>query len=197
MNKWVGKVAVVTGASAGIGAAVFKDLANAGINVVGFARRKEKIEALIGENKNAPGKMYAVQCDITSESSIKEAFSWVASQLGGCDILINNAGCAKYAGILDDDNEELLRTVIDTNIFGLLLCTKEAFRQMKARDNYGYIINLNSIVGHKVPFRAGIKPYSNIYSGTKHAVTAATEVLRQELIFMKNEKVRVAVSSWL
>jgi NADP+-dependent farnesol dehydrogenase len=193
MEKWVGKVAVVTGASAGIGAAIFKDLAAAGVHVVGLARRKEKMEALIKEVKNAPGKMYAVQCDITSETSIREAFEWVAAQLGGCDILINNAGCEKYTGILDEGSMELMRTVVETNILGLLLCTKEAFRQMKARDNYGYIVNINSIVGHKVPFVAGVKPWLNIYSGSKHALTATTEVLRQELIFMKNEKVRVSV----
>jgi NADP+-dependent farnesol dehydrogenase len=101
----------------------------------------------------------------------------------------------RYSSILDDDNENLLRSVIDTNIFGLLLCTKEAFKLMKTRDGYGFIININSIVGHKVPFIAGVKPYSNIYSGTKHAVTAATEVLRQELIFMKNDRIRVSVST--
>jgi NADP+-dependent farnesol dehydrogenase len=100
----------------------------------------------------------------------------------------------RYTSILDDDNENLLRSVIETNIFGLLLCTKEAFKLMKTRDGYGFIININSIVGHKVPFIAGVKPFSNIYSGTKHAVTAATEVLRQELIFMKNDRIRVSVS---
>jgi NADP+-dependent farnesol dehydrogenase len=193
MDKWQGKIAIVTGASAGIGAAIFRDLAHAGINVAGFARRKERLEVIIEKNKAAPGKMYAVECDITSEASVKRAFEWVQSHLGGVGILINNAGCGRFTKLLaDEDNADQFKAVIDTNIFGCLLCTRHAYKSMQKHGDYGMIININSVAGHIVPF---IKDSTgNIYSGTKHAITAATEVLRQELIYLKNDKIRVSVS---
>jgi NADP+-dependent farnesol dehydrogenase len=139
--------------------------------------------------------MYAVACDVASEDSVKSAFAWIEQNVGDVGILINNAGCGRYTRLLaDEDNAQLFRDVIDTNIFGLLLCTKHAYVSMHKHGGYGYIVNINSVVGHVVPF---IKNSTgNIYSGTKHAVTAATEVLRQELIHMNNEKIRVSVSEW-
>jgi NADP+-dependent farnesol dehydrogenase len=139
--------------------------------------------------------MYAVECDVTDETSIKAAFEWVETNLGGVDILINNAGCNRFTTILTENNMADLRTVLDTNLTGLLICTKEAFRSMKERNNYGFIINVNSVVGHSIPFPSlTTRLASNVYPSSKYAVRAASEVLRQELIFMKNDKIRVSVS---
>lgn len=95
MNKWEGKLAVVTGASSGIGAHLVCELARAGINVVGLARRVDKIEELIKELGPTPGKVYAYKCDVTDQESIKEAFKWIEDQFGSIQIMINNAGVMK------------------------------------------------------------------------------------------------------
>ena len=94
----------------------------------------------------------------------------------------------------DDNVDESLKQIIDTNFTGLVYATRYAFRLMKKSENYGYIININSIAGHVTPFPADGVSRSNVYHGTKHAVTATTEVLRQELVCMKNDKIRVSVS---
>ena len=100
----------------------------------------------------------------------------------------------RHATILsDDDNTDDYQSVIDTNFAGLVNCTKFAFQLMKKLDDYGHIININSIYGHGVPI-VSTDPRTNVYSGTKHAITATTEIIRQELNFLKNKKVRVSVS---
>jgi len=90
MEKWQGKTAVVTGASAGIGAAIVKDLARNGINVIGLARRPEKVEELAKEEFS--GKVYGYKCDVTDLQSIKDAFKWIEQKFSQIHILINNAG---------------------------------------------------------------------------------------------------------
>lgn len=94
--------------------------------------------------------------------------------------------------ILGDDNDDALQQVIQTNLGGTLNCTKAAYRHLKKYDAIGHIININSVFGHGVP-SFGPEPNVNIYPGTKHAITATTEVLRQELNFLKNHKVKVTV----
>jgi NADP+-dependent farnesol dehydrogenase len=138
--------------------------------------------------------MHALECDLTSKDSIKAAFQWIEENLGGVDLLVNNAGCLRNTTILTEDNEDDLQVILQTNVMGLLICTKEAYKSMAKRDVDGYIVNINSVSGHSVPFIYGVKPSYSIYAGTKHAVTATTEVLRQELIHMKNMKVRVSVN---
>lgn len=193
MEKWQGKLAVVTGASAGIGAAIVKDLANAGINVIGLARRAEKIEELIKTIGVTPGKVYALKCDVSDQDSVKATFQWIEETFGSMHILINNAGIARDAKLLDegDDVARKINEVINTNVNGLVQCSREAFRLIKKSGDYGFIININSVLGHYVPF---MKLSMNIYPPTKYAVTAITEVLRQELINLKNDKIRVSVS---
>lgn len=96
MERWSGKVAVVTGASAGIGAQITIDLANAGLTVIGLARRKECVEALKSQVKSSVGSIVGYKCDISKLDSIKTAFSWIESNYGVVNILINNAGIARY-----------------------------------------------------------------------------------------------------
>lgn len=95
--------------------------------------------------------------------------------------------------ILSDDSDVALQEVINTNLNGVIYCTKAAFKHMKKYDSIGHIININSIYGHGVP-KFGDVPTVNIYPGTKYAITATTEVIRQELNYLKNKKVKITVS---
>lgn len=99
--------------------------------------------------------------------------------------------------LTDEDIDESLKQTIDTNFTGLVLTTRHAFRLMNKSDDYGYIININSIAGHVVPFPFDGNAISNVYYGSKYAVTATTEVLRQELVCMKNDKIRVSASKMI
>lgn len=193
MEKWVGKIAVVTGASAGIGAAIVSDFAKAGIHVVGLARRVEKIEELIKSLGLTNGKVYAYKCDVSDQESINTAFKWIEEKFGKIHILVNNAGVVKNVGILETGDEagKKLNETINTNFTGLIHCTRAGFQLIKKSNDYGFIININSIAGQSVPFIDGMK--FNVYPATKHAVRAASEVLRQELISMKNNKIRISV----
>lgn len=94
MDKWRGKVAVVTGASSGIGAEVALALANSGLVVVGLARRHERIEELATQvTAGGTGRIHAIKCDVTSEAEVREAFTWTRNELGGrIHVLVNNAG---------------------------------------------------------------------------------------------------------
>lgn len=195
MDKWIGKVAVVTGASAGIGATVAVELAKHGVIVVGFARRKERVEQLAEQHKDAvvKGKLVAVRCDVSQPQSIKEAFKWVEDNFGGVDILINNAGIVRDTDILThDDNTQDILDIINTNLTGLILCSQEAYRSLDKRDAYGYVININSVSGQTHHF--DYKWRENVYPATKHGVTVVNEIMRTELHAKGNKKIRVTVS---
>jgi NADP+-dependent farnesol dehydrogenase len=105
MEKWEGKVAVVTGASAGIGEAIVKDFARNGINVVGLARRSEKIEEYASKLSNLKGKIYAKKCDISDLDSVKSTFKWIEEKFGVINILVNNAAVLFYGDLTDESDE--------------------------------------------------------------------------------------------
>lgn len=194
MDRWVGKVAVVTGASSGIGAQIVIDLVNAGIKTVGIARRVDRVEALKSKVKpEHRANLYAQRGDVTDEESVKSVFAWIEANLGGVDILINNAGCQRTANIVDPDNTQALKEVLDTNVWGAVYAVRESFQSMQKRDVNGHIVLLNSITGHAVPFLVGKVPSMNIYAPAKHAITALTEVLRQEFISF-GTKIKVTVN---
>lgn len=179
MERWSGKIAVVTGASSGIGAAVAVALVKAGVIVVGLARRVERIEELRSQlPANLSDALHAYKCDVSSESDILAAFAWIKQQFGGVDILVNNAGLSRSGiKLIDAGNTEKLREVLDVNVMGLVLCTREAFQSMKERQvNDGHVVLINSIVGHHVPTGMTL----NMYAPSKFAVTAIAETLRQE-----------------
>lgn len=179
MDKWVGKLAVVTGASAGIGAEIVRGFAKNGINVIGLARRPEKIEQIASELGETPGKIHAHKCDVSNVQSIKETFQWISDTFGSMQILVNNAGIGKRKTILsleateDDDFDK----VIATNFTGMVHATRHAFPLMVKNDDYGMIVNINSVAGHRVPFPATGEAIANVYHGTKHAMTATTEIM--------------------
>lgn len=178
MDRWIGKVAVVTGASSGIGAVIVKELAKAGMVTVGLARRVERIQELKAQlSEEAAERLYAMRCDVSNEESITTTFAEIVDAFGGVDVLINNAGIVRETLLLADDGAEPLKDILDTNVLGLTLCSRKAFKSMKQRNFAGHIIHINSIAGHKVLNF----PHMNMYSASKHAVTAITETMRNEL----------------
>ncbi|XP_058123688.1 farnesol dehydrogenase-like [Anopheles ziemanni] len=178
MDRWVGKVAVVTGSSSGIGAAIAKDLAKAGMITVGLARRVERIEALKNElPADAAKRLHAFKCDVSSEADIDATFKLIEEKFGGVDVLVNSAGTVRSNNLLDHGTAADLRATLDINVTGLVLCSQWAYKSMVARSFDGHIVHINSIGGHLVPNL----PKFNIYTASKHAVTAITETMRQEL----------------
>ncbi|EFA05382.1 farnesol dehydrogenase [Tribolium castaneum] len=192
MDRWVGKVAVVTGASTGIGAAIAKQLVSNGIIVVGIARRVELVQELAQELGDRKGKLHAYKADVSKEDDILKAFKWIEENLGPVHILINNAGVAKETTLVDGDTEAW-RNVLDVNVLGLCIATREAIKSMKKHDIKGHIVHINSLCGHRVPNFPGM----NIYPASKHAVTALTETLRQELNFVGSKIKITSVSPGL
>ncbi|XP_060516047.1 farnesol dehydrogenase-like [Cylas formicarius] len=187
MDRWVGKIAMVTGASSGIGAAIAEQLVRNGLIVVGLARRKEKVEELVNKLKDNKGVLYAYKCDMTKEAEILAAFKWIADNLGPVSILVNNAGLIKPTDLIGGDTAAW-KTVLDTNVLGLCIATREAINQMKDRQSDGHIIHINSVAGHRVyDF-----PKFNVYCATKHAVSALAETLRFEI---NREHLKIKITS--
>ncbi|CAL1570750.1 unnamed protein product [Knipowitschia caucasica] len=179
MERWRGRVALVTGASVGIGAAVVKELVLHGMKVVGCARDVEKIKTLSEECRAAghSGVLVPYKCDLTNEEEILSMFSHIRSQHQGVDVCINNAGLAHPESLLNGKTSGW-KNMLDVNVIALSVCTREAYQSMKERNvDDGHIVNINSMSGHRVVHSADV----HFYSATKFAVTALTEGLRQEL----------------
>ncbi|SPP80244.1 blast:Dehydrogenase/reductase SDR family member 11 [Drosophila guanche] len=187
MDRWLNRVAVVTGASSGIGAACCKDLVAKGMVVVGLARREERLQELKASlPKDQQSRFHGRKCDVSVEQQVVDTFAWVDQTLGGADVLVNNAGILGKLHITDPDNAADLRAVLDTNVLGVSWCTREAFLSQQRRNvNDGHIVIINSVVGHKVPVFPGVG--LKMYAPSKHAVSALTEVLRQEFLLKKTE----------
>lgn len=144
--------------------------------MVGLARRKHRIEELADKLVGKKGKLYAFEADISKEDDILNAFEWIKKNVGPVHILINNAGTARADLLIEGDTEKW-KTVLDLNVLGLCIATREAVKNMRENNVDGHIIHINSLAGHSVPPFAGV----NIYPASKFAVTALTETLRQEL----------------
>ncbi|KAJ3630071.1 hypothetical protein Zmor_027103 [Zophobas morio] len=176
MDRWVGKVAIVTGASSGIGAAIADALVEKGLIVLGVARRSEHIEERAKQLSDKNGKLHAIKADLTKEEDILTVFKWAKDNLGPVHILINNAGTAAYTNLTDGKIEDW-KTVFDLNVLALSIATREAVKIMKKNKINGQIVHVNSVLGHQVLSFPGL----SVYPASKFAVTALTETLRQEL----------------
>ncbi|TEA35219.1 hypothetical protein DBR06_SOUSAS2810088, partial [Sousa chinensis] len=179
MERWRDRLALVTGASGGVGAAVARALVQQGLKVVGCARTVSNIEELAAECKSAgyPGTLMPYRCDLSNEEDILSMFSAVRSQHSGVDICINNAGLARPDTLLSGSTSGW-KDMFNVNVLALSICTREAYQSMRERKvDDGHIININSMSGHQVPPQS----VAHFYSATKYAVTALTEGLRQEL----------------
>lgn len=193
MERWRNKLAVVTGASGGIGAACARALVASGIRVVGLARREQKLKELRDALPDNQKSLFIPRkCDVSFEEQIVKAFEWTEKELGGADILLNNAGITRETELVAPGNTEKIQQVINTNIMGVLWCTREAFQLMHKRGNEGHVIIINSIAGQQVLNFIDVLPSFNIYPATKFAITAMTETYRQEFQLHKS-KIRVTV----
>ncbi|KAL7634970.1 UNVERIFIED_CONTAM: hypothetical protein RMT77_013955 [Armadillidium vulgare] len=177
MEKWKGRVAMVTGASSGIGAAICEDLVKHGMKVVGAARRIEKMQELGEKLKNEKGTFLPVECDVTKDEDIYNLFDKIKKTFGGVDVCVNNAGMVGCGSDLLKGKPEEWRQITNVNVIALCLCSKLTVNSLKERGlDDGHIINISSICGHQV-----LVGSSHFYTGTKFAVRALSEGLRQEL----------------
>ena len=179
MDRWNKKVAVVTGASSGIGATTAKTLVHHGVKVVGVARRLDKLQDLTATF--GKGKFYPVQCDIRKEEDILKVFQFVEKELGGADILINNAGTVSQMPIIDSPTEEYLK-LLETNLLGPTICAREFSQSIRKRNVPGHIININSIAGL---YAEAIQIPLGMYGPTKYGLRALGTELRHEMIQAK------------
>ena len=172
-KKLEGKVALVTGASKGIGAAIAKQLAAEGASVVvNYASSKEGADRVVNEIKKAGGKAVALQGDVAKAQDIERLFADTKKQFGKLDILVNNAGVYEFSP-LENISAEHYDRIFDINVRGLLLASREAAKYIDGQG--GSIINIGSVVSTIAP------PNSSVYTATKGAVDAITKTLANEL----------------
>lgn len=173
MAKLTGKVAVVTGASKGIGAGIAKALGAAGASVVvNYASDKAGAEKTVADITKSGGKAVAVAASVANSPDIDKLFTETRKAFGKIDILVNNAGVYSFSP-LEAVTEQEINRIFTTNVTGLLLTTKAAVPLFPAEG--GSVINIGSVVSESTP------PNSSIYTGTKGAVDAITRVLAKEL----------------
>ena len=173
MSKLKNKVAVVTGASKGIGAGIAKSLAAEGASVVvNYSSSKEGADRVVAEIVKKGGKAVAVQGDVSKTADVQRLFSETQKAFGTLDVLVNNAGVYEFAA-LGEITEEQFHRQFNTNVLGLILATQEAVKRFGA--NGGSIINIGSTISTVTP------PATAVYTATKGAVDAVTHVLAKEL----------------
>lgn len=173
MSDLKGKVAVVTGASKGIGASIAKALAKAGAAVVvNYSSSKEGADRVVAEIAGKGGKAVAVQGDVSKAADVQRLFKETKKAFGSLDVLVNNAGVFQFEP-LEAATETEFHRQFNTNVLGLILATQEAVKHFGPEG--GSVINIGSVASDQTP------PMSVIYSATKGAVDAITGVLAKEL----------------
>lgn len=169
-----GQVALITGASSGIGEATAKTLANEGASVALAARREERLESLADEIITNGGEALVVPTDATDEAQIREMVDTTVEELGGLDVLVNNAGQMLLEPVSTADPDDW-QQMLDLNVFGLMVASQAAINEMEEQGE-GDIVNISSVAGRKA--YAG----SSGYNASKFGVTAFSEALRQEVV---------------
>ena len=173
MGKLAGKVAVVTGASKGIGASIARHLAGEGASVVvNYASSKKDADRVVDTIARDGGTAVAVQANVAKQTEVTRLFDEAKRKFGRVDILVNNAGVYDFQPI-EAVTEEHFHKQFDTNVLGLLLASKEAVKYFEG--NGGTIINVSSVASTAAP------AMGSVYSGTKAAVDAITRSLAKEL----------------
>jgi 3-oxoacyl-[acyl-carrier protein] reductase len=172
-KRLAGKVAVVTGASKGIGAGIAKQLADEGASVVvNYASSKEGADQVVNEIIARGGKAIAVQGDVAKTADIEHLFAETKNAFGRLDILINNAGVYRFAP-LEEVTEDEFHREFNTNVLGIILATREAVKYFG--NDGGSVVNIGSTITSLTP------PATVVYSATKGAVSTITRVLAKEL----------------
>ncbi|QIN81216.1 SDR family NAD(P)-dependent oxidoreductase [Rubrobacter tropicus] len=183
MPKLDGKVAVITGASSGIGEATAEALAAEGASVVVAARREDRLADLSNRIEEGGGRVLAASCDVTDEGQAHGLIRKAEEEFGRVDILVNNAGVMLLSSVGKGLSDEW-RRMFDVNVLGLLYTTDAAIETMK-RQGGGHLVNISSVAGRKVT-----RDSSGVYAGSKFAVGAISEGLRQELL---QDNIRVTI----
>jgi 3-oxoacyl-[acyl-carrier protein] reductase len=172
-GKLNGKVAVVTGASKGIGAGIAKEFAAQGASViVNYASAKHDADRIVDEISKRGGKAIAIQSNVARKTDVERLFAEAEKALGKIDILVNNAGVYEFVP-LEEVTEPQFHRMFDTNVLGMLLTTQEALKHFNA--DGGSIINIGSLASSLTP------PTAVVYNATKGAVDAITRTLAKEL----------------
>lgn len=177
------KVAIVTGASSGIGEAIVNKLISQEFSIVICARSLDKLEN-IAEKYNKDGlNVLPLKCDLTNESDIKEVVRLTGKKFGRLDLLVNSAGTGKPASLIDGDTNQW-REMLDVNVLAMCIFNREALALIHSSSDRGMIVNISSLAGHRI-YREG-----GMYPASKFAVRALTESLRRELR-QKGSSVRI------
>jgi NADP-dependent 3-hydroxy acid dehydrogenase YdfG len=177
MGALDGKVAAITGASSGIGAATAELLAKEGAAVALIARRRDRLSELADKIEKAGGKAFPLEGDVADHGKVESMIGEISGTLGGLDILVNNAGVMLLGPVEGADVEEW-RRMVDVNVLGLLFCTREALPLLRESDG-GHIVNISSVAGRTASLG------SAVYNLTKWGVTGFSEALRQEALHSK------------
>lgn len=173
IGKLNGKVAVVTGASKGIGAGIAKEFAAEGASViVNYASAKQDADRVVDEITKRGGKAIAIQGNVAKKAEVERLFAEAEKAFGKIDILVNNAGVYEFVP-LEEISEQQFHRLFDTNVLGMLLATQEALKHFNSGG--GSIINIGSLASSLTP------PTGVIYNATKGAVDAITRTLAKEL----------------
>jgi NADP-dependent 3-hydroxy acid dehydrogenase YdfG len=175
MAKLDGKIAVVTGASSGIGEAAAEALAAEGAAVVVAARREDRLTDLVERIQEGGGRVLAAVCDVTDESQAHGLIHKAEEEFGSVDILVNNAGVMLLSTVGKSLSDQW-RQMLEVNVMGVLYVTDAGIAVMKEQGS-GHLVNVSSLAGRKVT-----RDSSGVYAGSKHAVHAISEGLRQELL---------------
>lgn len=183
-----GRSVVVTGASSGIGIAVAEAFAGAGARVTLAARRADRLETLAAELRDRGADVAVAPTDMRDEGQIVRMIATARERFGGVDILVNNAGLGRQAPLTTGSTEHW-REMLEVNVLGLCIATREAVQDMERRGGAGHVVHVSSMAGYRIP-----SPQAGVYPATKFAVRALTEALRQELR-AKDSPIRVSCVS--
>uniref|UniRef100_T1GLQ0 Uncharacterized protein n=1 Tax=Megaselia scalaris TaxID=36166 RepID=T1GLQ0_MEGSC len=182
MDRWRNKVAVITGAGSGMGAACAIEFIKAGIIVIGIGRRVGRIEYV--KNSMPPDlikNFHPVKCDVIVEKEVVDTFKWIVDTFGGVDVLVNCAGIYKEGTLVDKYNTESYKNCLYICLMGAMFATREAYASMKARNAPGHIFYITSSLVKET----GYIPYweqadINIMGANVHGLRAMVETYRQE-----------------